>query len=223
MKFFMEKEVAEHSRSSDLWLVVFGRVLDVTPLVHAVGPDAEEMRPILRFAGQDVSHWFDPHTQEFLRYTDVASGQRLPFDLHGVPPHVLDDTMEPVWWRDERLQVGQVTKKQRTIRIINTLTGKTTNIDCCAEDTCEEIKRRYEALGLIVSGYAWICSLSGQELDPDKILEENGIIDESDLFERLCLPVDLHTPSILLVYRDTLTPPLPLQLDPDLDLCCDIQ
>ncbi|XP_059475524.1 cytochrome b5 domain-containing protein 1 isoform X2 [Neocloeon triangulifer] len=198
MKFFMEKEVAEHSRSSDLWLVVFGRVLDVTPLVHAVGPDAEEMRPILRFAGQDVSHWFDPHTQEFLRYTDVASGQRLPFDLHGVPPHVLDDTMEPVWWRDERLQ-------------------------CCAEDTCEEIKRRYEALGLIVSGYAWICSLSGQELDPDKILEENGIIDESDLFERLCLPVDLHTPSILLVYRDTLTPPLPLQLDPDLDLCCDIQ
>jgi hypothetical protein len=40
----------------DCWVIVFDRVLDVTPVLRGVAHDLIE--PILRYAGDDVSHWF---------------------------------------------------------------------------------------------------------------------------------------------------------------------
>jgi len=80
-------------------------------------------------------------------------------------------------------------------------------------------------LGFNVSdqAYTWIAFLTGERLDPGLTLEENGVPDESKHFEKLCLPFDYHTQSLLLFYNDVVTPPLPLRLDPEFDLSFDIQ
>ncbi|CAB3370896.1 Hypothetical predicted protein [Cloeon dipterum] len=228
MDFFMRKEVLTHWKASDLWVIVFERVYNLSTIVEQYGPDSEAIKPLLKFAGEDVSHWFDKETEEFLNYTNVCSGKQVPFDLHGIPPHVLDTDKlngKPVWWKNKDLQVGVITKKQRTVRIINTLTDTMTTLECCTEDSLQKIKDRYSALGFDVShsAFTWMSFLTGKELDLEKTLDENNIPDESAHFEELCLPDDLHIPSILLFYNNVITPPLPLRLDPNLDLTFDIQ
>jgi cytochrome b involved in lipid metabolism len=64
MKYLMRKEVGLHHRSDDAWLIVFGRVYNVTPLIKEYGAEAEESKPLLMFAGKDVSHWFDDETED---------------------------------------------------------------------------------------------------------------------------------------------------------------
>jgi hypothetical protein len=96
---------------------------------------------------------------------------------------------------------------------------------CCAEDNFQRIKDRYLALGYKISdeSYIWTSFATGNELNPDQTLDENGIVDESKYFEQLCMPTDYHIPSILLFYKDIITPPLPLRLQPGQDLAFDIQ
>jgi hypothetical protein len=52
----------------------------------------------------------------------------IPYTLHGIPPHVLDSA-EVEWWRNKDMQVGEITKQVRPVRVINTLTGSTTLIE----------------------------------------------------------------------------------------------
>lgn len=87
------------------------------------------------------------------------------------------------------------------------------------------MKDRYSALGFRISDdfYTWISFVTGNELNPDLTLDENGILDESEKFERLCMPTDYHIPTILLFYKNIFTPPLPLRLQPGQDLEFDIQ
>lgn len=56
--YFLPEEVSIHNTSRDCWLIIFGVVKNVTPLVEEFcGMDS--VNPILEEAGQDVSYWFE--------------------------------------------------------------------------------------------------------------------------------------------------------------------
>lgn len=93
-RYFTPIEVAEHNQPDDLWVSYLGNVYNLTPLAlehigkgHTVGPlrvcfvgawfwGAARtdggcpfpgdllLKPILEVAGQDISHWFDPKTND---------------------------------------------------------------------------------------------------------------------------------------------------------------
>lgn len=52
-----------HNSPEDLWVSLLGRVYDLTPLVqrHRADPG---IKPLLAYAGKDISHWFDPKTRD---------------------------------------------------------------------------------------------------------------------------------------------------------------
>jgi hypothetical protein len=92
MPYYSADEVARHMVSSDCWVSFFGKVYDLTPLIAQHKglsvPSARScparfqstffpvillfpspapgllVQPILKFAGQDISHWFDEKTKE---------------------------------------------------------------------------------------------------------------------------------------------------------------
>src|SRR4051794_3566825 len=66
MAYYSSEEVARHSVSSDCWVSYSGRVYDLTPLIAQY--KGLLVQPILKFAGQDISHWFDPKTKEPKQY-----------------------------------------------------------------------------------------------------------------------------------------------------------
>ncbi|KAF4520933.1 hypothetical protein B566_EDAN008908, partial [Ephemera danica] len=131
-RFFTPKEVAIHNKSDDIFVSVFGRILNLTFLVEEYRGESHLIKPLLMFAGKDVSHWFDKDTGEFLHYTDLTTGTRKPFVPHGLVPHVTpnshdDDHVQ--WWKDDALEVGRLTTRLRLVRVINTLTGLSTLLE----------------------------------------------------------------------------------------------
>jgi hypothetical protein len=148
-KYFTKKEVALHNKTEDAWLIVSGKIYNLSSVISKYGPDAEELKPLLMFAGKDVSHWFEKDTDnvkhfpppisekssskyvnysQFVNYVDIDSGKKMPFSLHGIPPHVLD-APKIRWWNDEKLLVGEITRKSRLVKIINAIIGNSTILE----------------------------------------------------------------------------------------------
>ena len=73
----------------------------------------------------------------------------------------------------------------------------------CAEETMDEILRRYLPYNSHASSYTW--KYFGNNLDMNKSLEENGINDESEEFYDLRLDEDEFLPPISLYFNDDLT------------------
>ena len=65
-KYFLEEQIAEHHLEDDIWVTIFGRILDLSELVRTNKKFQELLRPILRRAGSDISHWFDPQTKNVI-------------------------------------------------------------------------------------------------------------------------------------------------------------
>lgn len=61
LPYFTKSEVVVHNTPEDCWVSFLGIVRDLTPLV-AEYEGEPEIRPILAFAGKDISDWFDPRT-----------------------------------------------------------------------------------------------------------------------------------------------------------------
>lgn len=58
--YFLPEEVAAHCSYEDCWITIHGVVKNVTGLIERFRRDSADLVvPILREAGQDVSHWFD--------------------------------------------------------------------------------------------------------------------------------------------------------------------
>lgn len=53
--------------------------------------------------------------------------------------------------------------------------------------------------------YTWYVAATGLPLSDYATLADNGVPDESYIFEELALPTDLHIPSLLLYYNDVIT------------------
>lgn len=56
--YFLPEEVSIHNTRQDCWIIIYGVVKNVTPLIEEFrGMDS--INSILDEAGQDVSYWFE--------------------------------------------------------------------------------------------------------------------------------------------------------------------
>ncbi|KAI4460949.1 hypothetical protein MML48_5g00021099 [Holotrichia oblita] len=201
-------EVVIHNKPDDCWVSFLGKVFNVTPLIDEY-KNQDCIRPLLAFAGKDISHWFDAKTGDIQHHVHPITGARVPYCPHGRIPHVEIQvpstkwrplSQKPWWFDDKRYMVGLLTKRVRPVRIVNTLICKEVHLDVCCEDTITRIMERYSIFNSDSNSYTWRCN--DKNLKMDKTLEENDILDERDEFTRLGLPPNLYVPAIFLYYND---------------------
>jgi len=73
----------------------------------------------------------------------------------------------------------------------------------CSEEILTEIQDRYIKYNMHAPSYTW--KFKGKNLDMDKTLTENGVVDESEEFYRLGMNEELFLPPIHLYFNDDLT------------------
>ena len=127
--------------------------------------------------------------------------------LH-VPPAEPDAEWEPdfavPWWEDEaRYCIGNLTRRTRQIRIINTLTKHDDVVEVASEESLNEILDRYLDKNVHAASYTW--KRMGKVLDMAKNLEKNDIPDERDELLELGMQPDEYIPAIHLYFNDDLT------------------
>ncbi|GFS40397.1 cytochrome b5 domain-containing protein 1 [Trichonephila inaurata madagascariensis] len=90
-KYFTYRDVALHNKKDDLWVILFKKVLDITPLCQEI--ESEGVFPLLAFGGKDIGHFFDdqgevkfhlnPETNKidtfapFRAFIDIPSQERI--------------------------------------------------------------------------------------------------------------------------------------------------
>ena len=207
LPFYCQEEVATHNVASDCWVSFFGYVYDLTPLIQE--HKGALVQPILKYAGQDISHFFDPQTKDPKTWIHPELNIRVPYTpdgryVHIPPPEPVSTWSTDIavpWWRDERYRVGQLSTQRRLIRIVNLLTAQSDILQVCAEETLNEIRQRYVRYNSHIMGYTW--KRLGRPLNMDRTLSENGIIDEGANIPGAD-PEDL-IPSLHIHFNDDLT------------------
>ncbi|KAJ1569313.1 Cytochrome b5 domain-containing protein 1 [Nowakowskiella sp. JEL0078] len=216
-KYFTPSEVETHNSNDDLWLSWLGSVYNLTPLAEAYRGNPL-MVPILKNAGKDISHWFDPKTQSIKMHIHPLTGVLCSYTpegrfLHIPPPLPRADAHEykniennstfTPWWLDSSYRIGRLSQKTRKVKIINTLTRDEHVIEVCSEEKLSAIQERYLSYNSHAKGYMWkrLCSL----LDMSLTLEQNGIKSESEQFDTLGLDEDQWLPALHLYFSDDLT------------------
>lgn len=209
LPFFSGPEVAEHNVSADCWVSFFGKVYNLTPLIAEYKGILTQ--PILKFAGQDISSWFDRKTRDPKTYTHPEIGVEMPFTPHGRYVHIppsdptaawATDIGTP-WWKDPQYECGNLSRKQRKIKIINVLSKQEDMLAVCAEESLEEIRTRYIKYNSHALSYTW--KRLGRPLNMNLTLEENDIPDESEEFAELSIDEDQYIPAIHIYFNDDLT------------------
>ena len=212
-EYYTPNEVALHNCMEDCWVSIFGKVYDLSNfLADRKGPLAQ---PIIKFAGEDISHWFDEETGNVKTYVDEETTLELPYTPHGrfihIPPR------EPMadwrtdfgtpWWRNPDLCIGKLSQKTQNVRIVNTLSKQEVILEICTEESMQQILDRYMDYNGHASSYTWKSLDNGdfRPLDMAKTLEQNGIYDERKEFERLRIDSDFYVPVLHLYYNDDLT------------------
>mmetsp|Transcript_13959 Transcript_13959/g.16681 ORF Transcript_13959/g.16681 Transcript_13959/m.16681 type:complete len:213 (-) Transcript_13959:116-754(-) len=210
MPFFTASEVAQHNVEEDCWVSFFGKVYNLTKLAESNKGNIL-LKPILRFAGEDISHWFDEKTMEVKTCEDPKSGITVPYVPYGrflhVPPNEpvtswATDFVTP-WWQDEKNCVGILSKKPRKIRVVNTLTSQDHELEVASEETLMEIQKRYFAINKHAGSYTW--KRLKKPLNMQKTLEENHVFDESEEMNRLRIGEKTYTPTLHIYFNDDLS------------------
>ncbi|CAH1154034.1 unnamed protein product [Phaedon cochleariae] len=210
-RYFAPFEVVIHNCPEDCWVSFLGKVFDVTPLVQKHAGE-RCVQPLLAMAGKDISSWFDERTGDIQHYVHPVTGCRVPYCPHGPIPDVPEQVPtsdwrpldRPPWWDDERYQVGLLTKRVRPLRIINMVCpfNQEVQLNVCSEDTFIRIEERYLLFNSDAASYTW--RYTNRNINMNKTLDENGILDERDTFTDLGLPQNYYIPSVFLYYNDDL-------------------
>ncbi|XP_072904832.1 cytochrome b5 domain-containing protein 1 [Hemitrygon akajei] len=209
-RYYSPNEVAVHNTVDDLWVSYLGRVYDLTPLAQEFQGDVL-LKPIIEAAGQDISHWFDEEREDIRIEIDQLTNCKKYHTPRGrfihIPPPMPQsnwfNNFGTPWWKDPKYEVGILSEKTRYIRIINTLTAQEQVLEVCSEETINEILERYLMYNAHAASYTW--KYDGVKLDMDETLEENGIVDEDEMFYELQMEPDNYRQPILLYLNDDLT------------------
>jgi hypothetical protein len=180
-------------------------------------------------AGQDISHWFDPVTQDVTplppspphvskvrRCVDARTSLLAYYApsgrfLHLPPPHPstsYDNSYRRPWWRNEKARVGRRSMRTRHVRIVNMLTKDEHVLRVCAEEPVGDIRDKYLAYNSHAESYVWKRLGDGGgmvQVDMNKNLEENGVADEGPAFAELGLDEEFYIPSLHLYFKDDLS------------------
>jgi cytochrome b involved in lipid metabolism len=209
-RYYTPKEVSAHNTADDCWVSFFDEVYDLSKLIQ--DNFSAECEPIIKAAGQDITHWFDAETHEPRTWVDSKTNMTwyyTPFGryLH-IPPIEPDSSWDPSsfktpWWKDRTLCIGRLTLKTRKLRIINMLTKDDDIIEVCSEETMNEILDRYMPSNEHSASYTW--KRLGRPLDMEVTLEDNDIPDETVEFVDLHIDEDAYIACVHLYYNDDLT------------------
>jgi len=207
-RFYTPKDVAAHNTANDCWVSFYYEVYDLTKLIQKNYNALVE--PIIKAAGTDISHWFNPKTKEPITMMGpsctIEYYTPLGRYLH-LPPLEPDSTwinnFKTPWWRNKKYSIGKLTKKVRKIRIINMISKQDDIIEVCSEETINEILDRYLVINSHAASYTW--KRLGKPLDMERTLTDNNIPDESEEFAELNIDEDEYIPAIHLYYNDDLT------------------
>lgn len=193
-------------------MTIANRVYDLTELI-AENRGVLAM-PLIQAAGTSISHWFDEKTGDVKTFVCPERHFVMPFTpfgrfIHVPPPDPLDNSplVALPWWKDSKYLVGRLTKKKRIIRIVNMLTSKEDVITVCDEETFRQIENRYVEFNAHAASYTWK-ALKGETFTPvsmEGTLADNGIPDESDLYESLGMDQDSFVPTVHIYFNDDLT------------------
>lgn len=101
----------------------------------------------MAFGGKDLSHYFHLNNLPRTEISSLTGKPRLLFPpILELAESELLKTPGKLWSQDPLYHIGRVTKIERKIRIINTLTAATTYMKVCAEDTIYDIQRKYKEI-----------------------------------------------------------------------------
>ncbi|XP_055838467.1 cytochrome b5 domain-containing protein 1 [Episyrphus balteatus] len=203
IKYFIYDEVVIHDKIDNFWVIIHGDVIDLTPLLQdRIESWNLNLEYILGFGGKDLSSYFYKDGTPRMETSAKTGRKRVLF-----PPIVEVTTSEmlrtegKIWSQDPKYKIGKLTKQERQIRIINTLTGTTQLMKVCEEDKIYDILVKYKKFyNFHASSYVWRMkpingSKCGRRLFFKKTLTENGLFKEKH-----GIP-----PSIWLYYSDDLT------------------
>ena len=211
-RYYTQQDIEQHEQSNDLWVKLFGKVLDLTRLVQE-NFESPLVKPLIEFAGKDVSHWFNPETKEPKTRINTQTGFRVYYCPDGrflhipsvYPSNEAEPESQTPWWRDEQYVVGLATEKSVKLKVINMLTHQSDIIEVPSEESINEILNRYKVINDHAGSYIWK-SLENKPLDMEGTLEENGIIDEQEKYEKLDIPeTQWYITPILIYFNDDLT------------------
>ena len=59
-RYYLPTDVSVHNTANDCWVSLFEEVCDLTKLIQE--NYAAEAEPLIKAAGTDITHWFDPKT-----------------------------------------------------------------------------------------------------------------------------------------------------------------
>ena len=160
---------------------------------------------------------------ELKTHVDAVTNLRRPYVPHGrfvhVPPNDCSVEWDSApaalpWWQDRTQIVGRVSRDLRKIRIKNVLTRQEHLMEVPGEETLQEIQQRYAEFNWHAQSYAWRVlkradgphsELKFTDVELEKTLEENGLVDDTQTFEELSIPNDAAIPVIHLYFKDDLT------------------
>ncbi|KAG9389829.1 Cytochrome b5 domain-containing protein [Carpediemonas membranifera] len=204
-------EVATHNTPSDCYVTIFGKVLNLTTLLSE--NQTADVKLLIENAGSDISHWFDQFSGTLKTYVDPASNIRtyhLPMGplLHAPPLRPGTDidmsfAATGPWWRNKKYVIGELSKKTRKIKLVNTLTGHEHVLEVPSEESVGESMTRYLAFNKHAFSYA--AKHAGKLIDLQKTLEDNGVVDDAAELEELGMNPDEYLPCIHLYWIDDLS------------------
>ncbi|CAM6101593.1 unnamed protein product [Calypogeia fissa] len=214
--WYTAADVSSHCLQSDCWISLLGIVYDITDLfLGSVGYLAE---PLIRSAGRDISHWFDPRSKDVKMIVDPEMNMLRYFTPEGrfihVPPKDpridWDTSYEIPWWFDTKYMIGRLSQRTRIICIRNVLISHGILLEVPSEETLHQILERYLVMNNHAKSYTWKAIVTDHHgefinVNMDLNLDENGIKDESDEFSSLGMHVDHLVPCIHVYYDDDLT------------------
>lgn len=209
-KYYTPNEISIHNSSEDIWVSYLGKVYNLTKLIKDHKNDPL-IKPILASAGKDISHWFDGETGDIRTHIDPKTGIKQYYTPHGrfihIPPNNPSGNWAmdfgKCWWKNPVYELGVLSKKTRNIRIVNTLTSKENIIEVCAEETLDQILERYLPYNSHAGSYTW--KYNGKPLDMASTLEDNGLLDDEEDLDGLCMDPEQWLPAIHLYFNDDLT------------------
>jgi len=208
-RFYTPADVAMHNSGHDCWVSYFGRVYDITPLLAEYSGALAQ--PLIAAAGTDISHWFNPATGKPKTHIDPETNLEEIYCPWGryihVPPKGPSSDWSTnfgmPWWEDPKYYIGDFTIRTRKVSIVNLLTKQSHTLEVPVEETIAEIQERYMPCNFHAKSYTW--KRLGKPLDMNKTLEQNGVKDESEEFEKLGIDPDDHIPALHLYFNDDLT------------------
>jgi hypothetical protein len=211
VKYFTVDEIASHKNPEDCWVSIFDDVYDLSELIR--DNRGTLANPLIEVAGTSISHWFNEETRDIKTFIDPVRNIEMPYTPKGrfihVPPPEPTDKVEQVqtpWWKNQDYVIGKLTRKTMKIKITNMLSRKDDIIKICQEETISDIKNRYMEYNMNSNSYTWKALINGKfvPLKLDETMVSNGILDESEKFDKLGIEEDEFLPNIHIYYNDDL-------------------